>query len=229
MIPAGPDRSLSSGRRGRCASKSWRWIVAVAGGLAHAGLMSAATAQGLDASAPPSCVLVFGHGRNLSDGQDGVNALWNELNQAFNQRVADVLQTLHPRVISMVRPVQSRDLSVNVRQLLARAAAEGCDRVVETTVFGEADTEHLVLRLRLHALVRPPGPPRIDAELRIGPPLSTVQRELPLIERSVARVMSGELARLLAAEIAPGLSLPGAPPLETPVPSAPAPGASSVR
>lgn len=229
MNPAGPDRSPSSGRPGRCASTSWRWIVAMAGGLAQAGLMPAATAQGPDASAPPSCVLVFGHGRNLSDGQDGVNALWNELNQSFNQRVADVLQTQHPRVISMVRPVQSRDLSVNVRQLLARAAAEGCDRVVETTVFGEADTEHLVLRLRLHALVRPPGPPRVDAELRIGPPLSTVQRELPLIERSVARVMSGELPRLLATEIAPALLLPSAPPSAMPVSSAPAAGVPSGR
>lgn len=228
MIPL-LDRLAPDGRPDRRVRVVPRWIWVVAGVLVGSGLAPDAIAQGLDATVPSPCVLVFGHGRNLSDGQDDVNALWNELNQSFNQRVAEVLQSVHPRVISMVRPVQSRDLSVNVRQLLSRAAAEGCDRVVETTVFGEADTEHLVLRLRLHALVRPAGPPRIDAELRVGPPLSTVQRELPLIERSVARVMSGELARLLAGEIAPALSAAGPLPSSVPAPAAPVKGVSAGR
>ena len=176
------------------------------------GLLSVALS--LPAAAPPqptpdpqipACTLVFGHGRNFSpeSGTDAgaTDALWDALNQAFNEAAAAQWRVLGQPAISLVLPVRQRDLRANAEQLLALAQAEGCTAVLETTVFGDAETELLVARLRAHVITRPPGAPRLRSDLVIAPAAATVQRELPMVERSLLRLQSGELVRQMVAEL----------------------------
>ena len=152
-----------------------------------------------------ACTLVFGHGRNVSPesgaGAGETDDLWNALNQAFNEAAAAQWRVLGQPAISLVLPVRQRDLRANAEQLLALAQAEGCTAVLETTVFGDAETELLVARLRAHAITRPPGAPRLHSDLVIAPAAATVQRELPMVDRSLLRLQSGELVRQMVAEL----------------------------
>jgi hypothetical protein len=161
------------------------------------------------ASAPaaelPACALVFGHGRNFVAEMPAANAHWNDLNQRFTQGVAQAIQATGRRAVTMVLPVESRDLQANLSQLLQRASDEGCEQVVEATVLGDPGTELLIARLRVHAIGRLPGPPRLDSNMNIGEPEVTVQRELPLTQRTLTRLTSNELAQQLSAEILPHL------------------------
>jgi hypothetical protein len=173
--------------------------------------IGAASAQGPTpaASAPaaalPACALVFGHGRNFVAEMPAANAHWNDLNQRFTQGVAQAIQATGRRAVTMVLPVESRDLQANLSQLLQRASDEGCEQVVEATVLGDPGTELLIARLRVHAIGRLPGPPRLDSNMNIGEPEVTVQRELPLTQRTLTRLTSNELAQQLSSEILPHL------------------------
>lgn len=155
--------------------------------------------QGTAAAAP--CILVYGHGRNFVAEMPAANAHWNELNQRFTQGTALTLSASGRRAVSMALPVEARDVPANLSRLLQRASAEGCDRVVEATVMGDAANDQVIVRLRLHAIARAPGPPRLDSGMNIGTPELTVQRELPLNHRTLARVMSDELARQMSTEL----------------------------
>lgn len=172
----------------------------------HAQSSVAAT---LPPAAEARCTLVYGHGRHFAEQAPRVNALWNDLNQGFSDAVAAELAAGGRRTVTLVLPVQSRDVSANVHRMLARAAADGCDEVVDCSVFGDPETELLIARVRLHAIVHRPGAPRADADLVVGPAAASVQRELPLNTRTLARLSSGELARQMATELRdPGLSTP---------------------
>lgn len=178
----------------------WCSIAAYRRVLIGAAWSIAATAW---AAPPPDapCTLVFGHGRNYVPELPAANAQWNQLNQSFAQAVSDAITATGRRAVPLVLPVEARDLQANLAQLLQRASAESCQRVVEATVLGEAGTEQLVLRLRLHAIARQAGPPRLDSGMSIGVPELTVQRELPLNHRTLTRLMSAELAQQMAAEL----------------------------
>jgi hypothetical protein len=178
----------------------WRGTVAHRAALIGMALVIAATASASQAQ-DSACTLVFGHGRNFVPEMPAANAQWNQLNQSFTQAVSDAIAATGRRAVPLVLPVEARDLQANLAQLLQRASAESCQRVVEATVLGEAGTEQLVLRLRLHAIARQAGPPRLDSGLSIGAPELTVQRELPLNHRTLARLMSAELAQQMAAEL----------------------------
>ncbi len=158
----------------------------------------AGLAQGSDGAA---CSLVYGHGRNFNPSAARTNALWDELNHRFNAASTLALQAMGRRSVALVHPVQARDVAANAQALLARAADEGCDELIETSVFADADTELLILRLRAQPLQRPAGAPRLASDLVIGAISASVQRELPLIDRTMARIGSGELARHMVAEL----------------------------
>jgi len=179
-----------------------RWRSQVADGgvaIAMALAFHAAPAAAQANSAP--CTIVYGHGRNHVAEMPAANAQWNHLNQGFTQAVSDAITASGRRAVPLVLPVEARDLQANLAQLLQRASAEACQRVVEATVMGEAGTEQLVLRLRLHSIARQAGPPRLDSGMSIGVPELTVQRELPLNHRSLSRLQSDELAQQMTAEL----------------------------
>ena len=164
-------------------------------------VLAAAAAPAAAQAANAACTLVFGHGRNFVAEMPAANAQWNQLNQGFTQAVSAAISATGRRAVPLVLPVEARDLQANLAQLLQRASAEACQRVVEATVMGEAGTEQLVLRLRLHSIARQAGPPRLDSGMSIGAPELTVQRELPLNHRSLARLMSTELAQQMTTEL----------------------------
>ena len=153
------------------------------------------------AAATEGCLLVFGHGRNFNADLTETNERWNELNASFSRTVADDLASNGRRAVTYVLPVDARDLQCNARKLLDRAADEGCAELIESTVYGDTETGLLVARLRWHHIVRVAGAPRRDAAWSIAPVNATSQRELPLTDRTLARVHSGELARLMTAEL----------------------------
>jgi hypothetical protein len=157
-------------------------------------------------AAGAGCTLVYSHGRNFDPEQPAANAQWNELNQGLVDSLEKLFIESGQRVVPVVMPVQSRDIAANVGQALERAGAEGCGQVLDAAVFGDGATEMLVVRLRLHAISRPAGPPRVDAPSSIGPARVTVQRELPLNPRTLARIQSGELIRQMWPELRDHLS-----------------------
>lgn len=174
----------------------------VAAWLGLAGLVSPSSAAASPDLAPRAdCMLVYGHGRNMDERTPKANALWNDLNQIFNQAVAREVVARGRRSLPMVLPVEDRDLQAHTERLLAAARAEGCHQVLETTVFGDPATELLILRLRVHDIVRPAGPPKLDSGLGIGAARSTVQRELPLSARSLERLGGADLVRQMTVEV----------------------------
>lgn len=195
--------------RGRSSSARGHGLLLVVAIWASAGVgaqtASSAPAPGASGPAPSGCTLVYGHGRNFVADMPAANAHWNDLNQRFTQGVAQAIQASGRRAVPMVRPVEARDLTANLSQMLQRASDEGCEQVVEATVLGDPGTELLIVRLRVHSIGRLPGPPRLDSNMNIGEPETTVQRELSLTHRTLMRLGSNELAQQLTAEILPHL------------------------
>lgn len=144
------------------------------------------------AGAVADCLVVYGNGRNLGDARD--NAHWDALNAQFNAAVVARLRAADLRAEPLVFRV-GVDLAAASRTLMETAQRDGCQRVVDTTVFanyGEPAT--LVVRLRVHPLLGAHGPRLPGAQPRIGEPLYTGQREYELNERALARLKLDALA-----------------------------------
>jgi hypothetical protein len=169
---------------------------AAAGGV----LLAAAAAAAAQPAPPaaPACAIVFGQGRNASADDDAANTLWDNVNLTFNTQVSTRLIGGRWPVIPLVLRVTATDLQGNVEKLLARAAAEDCDRIVETTIFADYEAKTLVVRLRLHPIERS-GPDR--AVLRIGAPAFVSERLFPLTRTTLDRVRPAHLADEMAAEL----------------------------
>lgn len=189
----------------RCVVRSWllAGVLASAGGVASTTAQDGATRASAEQAEPAhrSCTLVFGHGRNHVVDMPEANAIWNDLNRRFATAVARTLAQVGWRTEVMVLPVESRDMMANLAQLLDRIGVQGCDRLLEATVLGEPGSELVIIRLRLHRITRQPGPPRLDGAQAIGPVEITVQRDMPLNQRTVARLGADDLAQQLAAEL----------------------------
>lgn len=147
------------------------------------------------AFAPPAaadCLVVYGNGRNLGDARD--NAHWDRLNAQFNAAVVARLRAADLKAEPLVFRV-GVDLAGASRALIETALRDGCQRIVDTTVFANyGDPSTLVVRLRVHPLLGAHGPRLPDARPRIGEPLYTGQREYELNERSLARLKLDALA-----------------------------------
>jgi len=145
------------------------------------------------AQADPPCMLVFGQGRNPPQpgGPD-----WDDLNQRFNAAVVSTLQAegrqVHAKTISS-REVDPQATGV---ALLAQADQLGCSTLTETTLFLDAQT--LVLRLRVYPLLPELGDGSTIVGLRIGTPVFVTQRELSAT--AVNRIKPEQLAAQMATE-----------------------------
>lgn len=152
-----------------------------------------------DASAAPAatavapCTLVFGHGRNPSADDESANRQWDEINRAFASQVALEIAERDIRTVLALATVTLTDHAQIAQALIDNAHREGCDRIVETTLFAE-DGELLVLRLREYPL-RPDG----DA-LRIGDPRLTLRQEFPNTQRNRDRLVPAALGKSFAEE-----------------------------
>jgi hypothetical protein len=146
------------------------------------------------AAAAP-CALVFGHGRNASAGDAAANELWNGVNLRFNAQVAASLQAAGQAVQPLVLSVTATDLGANARALLFEASRQGCNRVVETTVFADAAAQTLVARLRVYPLLAQGA-----ATLRIGEPVYTNQRDFEFTETTLERIRPAVLGDEMARE-----------------------------
>lgn len=147
------------------------------------------------AFAPPAaadCLVVYGNGRNLGDMRD--NAHWDGLNAQFNAAVVARLRAAALKAEPLVFRV-GVDLAGASRALLETAQRDGCQRIVDTTVFANyADPPTLIVRLRVHPLLAAHGPRLPGAQPRIGEPLYTGQREYELNERAMARLRLDAIA-----------------------------------
>lgn len=148
-----------------------------------------------------ACTLVFGQGRNASEGDESANTTWDQVNLAFNTQVAARLGEAGRKAIPIVLRVTATDLPGNVERLLARAALEGCTRIVETTVFADYEARTLVARLRDHPIERLPGHTAERPALRIAPPAWVVERQFDLTRSTLDRVRPAALADDMAAEL----------------------------
>ncbi|MBI5256859.1 MAG: hypothetical protein HY855_10200 [Burkholderiales bacterium] len=146
------------------------------------------------------CTLVVGHGRNLDLQDHEANTAWNQLNNGFNAQVAGQLQNAGERVVRLPLPVEARDLPSNVRSILDRAQAAGCDRVLETTIFADDQAQLLVVRLRAHPLLTVRNLAGTGSMLLIGDPVYTNQRDLRLVLRSFDSLAPPDLAREMVAD-----------------------------
>lgn len=148
-----------------------------------------------------ACTIVFGQGRNASADDEAADASWDNVNLAFNAQVAARLGEAGQVTIPLVLRVAATDLAANVDKLLARAAAEGCTRIVETTVFADYEARTLVARLREHPLVPDPAAKPEAPGLRIAPPSFVVERQFTLTRSTLDRVRPGPLADEMTAEL----------------------------
>jgi hypothetical protein len=169
-------------------------------------LMSAlalgAAAAAVAAEAPAAgCTIVFGQGRNASVEDEPANALWDNVNLAFNAQVATRLLGGGAVVIPLVLRVTATDLQGNIEKLLARAAVEGCDRIVETTIFADYESKTLVVRLRQHPIQREAASTPERPVLRIGAPSFVSERLFDLNRTTLDRVRPALLADEMAAEL----------------------------
>jgi hypothetical protein len=184
-------------------------------------LPAPAVAQG---GAEPPCIVVVGHGRNLSLHDHEANTAWNQVNNRFNAQVAGHVQQAGQRVVRLPLPVESRDMPANVTSMLDRAQDAGCDRLLETTIFADDQARTLVVRLRAHPLLRVRDLAGSGGLLSIGPPSFSSQRHLPLEPRSFDRLVPDMVAREMAADFVrhsgpQGREQPGPPPPGSTVPA----------
>jgi hypothetical protein len=148
------------------------------------------------AEAPEAeCLVVFGHGRNAAADDADANRLWDDVNIAFNAEVSARLQAAGERVVALVLRVGAADVKGNIDKLLARAAAERCRAIVETTVFADYAGRTLVARIRHHLLVAEGG------GLRVAPPRYVVERNFELTRNTLDRVRPVALAQEMADEL----------------------------
>ena len=147
------------------------------------------------------CVIVFGQGRNFAAGDAAANRLWDEVNLSFNTHVAARLEAAGMRALPMVAHVSATDLDATAQHVLARAAAEGCQGVVETSLFADYANRALVARVR--SLPVQAGGSAADGTplLRIGSARYASERNFDLTQSALDRVKPGVLAAEMAAEL----------------------------
>ena len=155
-------------------------------------LLAAAVAQPAPAQAAeaPSCLVVYGHGRNIGSADE--NAAWDRINGLFNRQVSEQLQAHGLRAVPLLFRVGETELAAAVEQLVDAARRQDCPRVVDTTVFADETAGRLIVRLRVHPLLA--GGPRAQAAARIGTPLYTSQNDFDL-NRPLDRLQLDLLAR----------------------------------
>ena len=156
-----------------------------------------AQADAAAAASVPDCVLVLGQGRNAGDA--ATDSLWDGINVSFNAQVAATLAAAGEHVVPLVAHVAAGNVAANLRVALQRAAAAGCRRLVETTVYADGDSHALVARLR--------GYPLIDEatdggalSLRVGASNYDNQRQFELDRSTLDRVRPAVLGAEMAAE-----------------------------
>ena len=148
-------------------------------------------ASAVSAQYAAPCSLVFGHGRNAAQGDVDSAAFWDGINRALAQQVvADIAARGH-RAVLLFLPVTQTDQPAILATVLERASGERCDRVIETTLFANAD-DVIVARLRAYPLFR-------DANgLRVGSPFYSDQQEYPNTQRNRERLVPAQLGQALA-------------------------------
>jgi hypothetical protein len=155
----------------------------------------AAPVRAAEAAVEAGCLVVFGQGRNAAADDAEANTLWDDVNIAFNAEVAARLQAAGERVVALVLRVGATDVKGNVDKLLARAAAERCRGIVETTMFADYAARTLVARIRHHLLVAE------ESGLRVAPPRYVVERNFELTRTTLDRVRPVALAQEMANEL----------------------------
>ncbi|WP_232504948.1 hypothetical protein [Rubrivivax gelatinosus] len=148
-------------------------------------------------AAAGDCTLVFGQGRGVAAADAAEVERWDGVNFAFNRRVAEVLGERGEAVVPLVARAADDDVPATVRAVLSRAAADGCARIVETTLFADAEAGVLVARLREYPLAHDAA-----GALRIQPPRLTVERQFDLSPTTLDRVRPAVLGATMAAELA---------------------------
>jgi len=174
--------------------------------------LCAATARAQIPAPPPpstnlaeaSCVIVFGHGRNFEPGQAAHNEQWDQINLAFNEGALLALRQAGWRSSSMVLKVSATDLRRNLQHLVAEAERQACTRVLETTVFADAEAGLLKARLRLYPVQGLTGPRAAAGVAHIGEPLYTSERALDLSVRSLERLRPQALGHAMAEDYLAG-------------------------
>lgn len=151
-------------------------------------------------AADRACVIVFGHGRNFEPGQDEQNGAWDRLNLRFNQEVVKTMELAGQRSVALVLKSSATDLPRNLGLLLAEAAENGCTQVLETSLFGDERTQTLKARLRLYPVLGVKGPRLANADLRIGDPLYTHERDFEFTRRVLERLNPATLGQTMAQE-----------------------------
>jgi len=152
--------------------------------------------------APPACTIVLGQGRNVAEADGEANKLWDNVNLAFNSEVAAQLKQAGVNVVALVLRVTATDLQGNVQKLLARAAADHCVGIVETTVFADYAAATLVARIRDYPLVADTaGGGGNGPLLRIGAPRYVVERNFQLTRSTLDRVRPAALGAEMAKEL----------------------------
>lgn len=165
-------------------------------------LMTISLGAAAQAPAPPrDCVVVFGQGRNFAEGDAAANRLWDEVNLAFNTHLAARLEAAGTHALPMVAHVSATDVEATAQAVLSRAANEGCQAVVETSLF--ADYANRVLVARVRSLPVEAGGSAADGTplLRIGSPRYASERNFDLTQSALDRVRPGVLAAEMAAEL----------------------------
>jgi len=160
-------------------------------------LLCVLTAAPSAAPAAGDCTLVFGQGRGVDAGDVDAAQRWDGVNLAFNQRAAQALGERGEAVVPLVARAADDDLAATVHAVLSRAEAEGCSRIVETTVFADERAGTLVARLREYPLARDTA-----GVLRIQPPRLSVERQFDLTPTTLERVRPATLGAAMAAELA---------------------------
>ncbi|MET0518176.1 MAG: hypothetical protein ABW005_04995 [Burkholderiaceae bacterium] len=168
--------------------------------LLLAGLLGLAALRVAAQEAAPSCLIVYGSGRNFGDAQE--NAAWDRANALFNAAVVARLAEAGLRAQPLLLPVGGVPPAQAVARLLELAQRQGCRRIVDTAVFASEASDALVLRLRVHPLLGAGlGPLQSAAPASIGEPLYTAQREFPL---NRGRPLEPARLQALAREMAAG-------------------------
>jgi hypothetical protein len=170
--------------------------------LFAAGLLSSLAAPAAPpADGAPACVIVFGQGRNVAEGDSAANNLWDGVNVTFNAHVAATLENAGERVVPLVAKVTATDVAANLRQALARAAADGCRRIVETSMFADYENRTLVARLRDYPILVENDAQAEAPVLHLGAAGYVNERNFDLNRTTLDRVRPGALAAEMAGEM----------------------------
>lgn len=155
--------------------------------LAPIWLLAGAAAM---AQATAPCTLVIGQGRFPAADDPSHNGNWDDINRTLATQVAAELASAGLRTYRMLVPVNFEDVPAIVASVLDNARREGCDRVVETSMFVASADDVIVARLRAYPVGGTPP--------RIGDPLHTAQQEYPNTQRNRDRLQPAALGRELA-------------------------------